>query len=221
MGMAAIVAALLASRPLVQRCDSRRGLPAIVGTLVGLLMLMVQHREATHWDWMLHQPDQRETLSALHHLGEIARVEGVTRSQLLRIFDPAWRSWNGSFLHDRPQAFHLMNLAVQAPEHVEQPLADGEARSRMLARLTRDEIVALSSGTCVSLTPAQPDPMARTVAIARRVEIHGASEWKEGRFHQTYWPSYIEFEFDSTRRGPLLVLTRTSRRPRCRRVLVR
>ncbi len=92
MGMAAVVAAFLASWPLVKRCDSRRGLPAIVGTIVGLLMLVAQHHEVKQWDWMLNQPGQRETLSALHHLGEIARDEGVSRSQLLRMFDPAWRS---------------------------------------------------------------------------------------------------------------------------------
>ncbi len=221
MGMAAIVAALLASWPLVKRCDSRRGLPAIVGTTVGLLMLIAQHREAKHWGWMLNQPDQRETLSALHHLGEIARIERVTRSQLLRIFDPVWRSWNGSVLHDRPQAFHLMNLAVQAPEDVEQRLADAEARSRLLARLKREEIVALSSGTCASLRPGQPGATARTVAIARRVEIHGASEWKEGRFHPTVLAFLPRVRIRFNVASPLLGLTRTSGRPRYRRVLVR
>ena len=38
-----------------------------------------------------------------------------------------------------------MNLAVQAPDDVEQFLADAEARSRLLARLKRDEIVLRSA----------------------------------------------------------------------------
>ena len=206
VGLAAMVAALLASWPLVHRCDSRRGLPAIVGTIVGLLMLTVQRGEATHWNWMLRQPGQRETLSALHHLGTIARSEGVTRSQLLRIFDPAVRAWNESLLHDRPQAFHLMNLTVQAPDHVEHPLADGEARSRLLAQLKQEEIVMLGSGTCASLRPVQPGVSARTIANSRLVEIHEASEREDGRIRMSNGRSYIEFEFDSTPEAPYLLL---------------
>jgi hypothetical protein len=206
LGLAAIVAALLASWPLVRRCDSRRGVPAMIGTLVGLLMFTLQHAEATRWDWMLCQPDQRETLSAVHRVGEIARAEGVSRPQLLRIFDPAWRSWNGSLVHDCPPAFHLMNLAVQADDHLNHALDDGQARSRLLAQLSEQEIVALGSGTCSFLRPAQLEPMARIIAIARRVEIHEAFEWKEGRFRSRNWPSYIEFEFDATADGRYLLL---------------
>jgi hypothetical protein len=196
MGMAAVVAALLASWPLVKRCDSRRGLPAIVGTIVGLLMLVAQHREAKQWGWMLNQPGQRETLSALHHLGEIARDEGVSRSQLLRMFDPAWRSWNGSVQHDRPHAFHLMRLAVRAPDNVELPLADHEARSRLLACLTQEECMALGAGTIASPASLQPDVLSQTLAIARSIEIQSAIDEESGPFRMTNRSAYVEFAFD-------------------------
>ena len=48
----------------------------------------------------------------------IGNAEGVSRSQLMRIFDPVYRNWNGSIMNRPPAAFHLMNLAVQAPEEV-------------------------------------------------------------------------------------------------------
>ena len=132
LGLVTMVAAVLASWPLFRRCDARRGLPALIAAFVGLVTMLVQSGEASHWNWMLRQPDQRVTLSVLHHLGELARAEGVSRSQLMRIFDPVYRNWNGSVMNDRPYAFHLMNLAVQAPEQVERPLPDEQARARLL-----------------------------------------------------------------------------------------
>ena len=177
LGLAAIVATLLAAWPLVRRCDSRRGMPAFIGAAVGLLMLTVQRGEATRWNWMLNQPGQKETLSALHHLGEIARSEGVTRSQLVRIFDPAWRGWNGSVFHDRPRASHLMQMAVSAPDQVEHLHSDEEARSRLVARLTKNERIALGDGSVISPMPIPSDVEARTLAIAAVLRAMGFPNW--------------------------------------------
>ena len=206
LGLVTIVAAILASWPLVRRCDARRGLPALLAALVGLVTMLVQSGEASHWNWMLRQPDQRITLSVLHHLGELASAEGISRSQLMRIFDPVYRNWNGSVMNDRPYAFHLMNLAVQAPEQVERPLPDDKARARLLAWLMPVERIALGAGTCASLVPSHLEPDARTLSISRRVAVHEVSEFKPGRFHPKNWPAYIEYEFDRAPRARYLVL---------------
>jgi hypothetical protein len=195
VGLVTIVATLLASWPAVRRCDALRGRPALIATLVGLTTMLIHSGDASYWRWMLDEPDQRATLSALNHLGELALAEGVPRSQLIRIFDPVYRSWNQSLLVDCPRAFHLMNLAVQAPERVEQNLPDEKARTRLLAWLTENERIALAGGTCASLVPVHAE-RARTLSIARRVDVHEVKELAPGRFRRQGSPGYIEFEFD-------------------------
>jgi hypothetical protein len=206
LGSVTIVAAILASGRLARLCDAHRGLPAFIAALVGLFTMFVQSGEASYWDWILKQPDQRATLAAVHHVGELARREGIPRSQLMRIFDPVYRPWNGSVMNDRPYAFHMMNLAVEAPAQVTSPLADAQARDRLLAWLTPAERIALAAGTCVSLSPAHLDPKARTVSIARRVATHEVDEFTPGRFHPEHWPAYVEFEFDDAPPAHYLVL---------------
>ena len=165
LGLLTVVAAVLASWPVLRRCDTRRGLPALLAAFVGLITMFVQAEEASKWNWMLRQPDQRVTLSALHHLGQLARDEGLPRSQLMRVFDPVFRPWNGSVMHDNPNAFHLMNLAVEAPEQVERSVPDDRARALLLASLTPVERIALGAGTCPSQVSGRPQTEARTVSV--------------------------------------------------------
>jgi len=198
LGAATTIAALLSAWPLLRRCDQRRGLPAIIGTLVGLVALAVQHREHAAWEWMLHQPDQKATLNTLHHVGTLARQEGIPRSQLVRIFDPCYRSWNGSILNGHPDTFPLMELAIGAPEHVAHGLPDQEARDRLLSRLNPVERLILGSGTCVSLNPASLPADAQTLTVARPVELHNAKEIARGQYRGENGASYLEFEFDAT-----------------------
>ncbi len=206
IGLAATVAALLSAWPMIRRCDTRRGLPTLVGTAVGLVMLAVQAHEATEWHWALHQPDQRATFKALHRVGAIARDEGIPREQLLGIFDPAYRLWNASVRTNRPYAFHIMNLAIQAPERVEHPISDAEARSRLLTRLTPAERICLGAESCPSPNLSRTLPDLKTLAVARRLEVSKASEIKPGRFRLMEWPSYIEYEFDPTTEANYLAL---------------
>jgi hypothetical protein len=206
MGLAATVAALLSSWPMIRRCDTRRGLPTLVGAAVGLVMLAVQAHEATQWHWMLHQPDQRATFEALHRVGVIARDEGIPREQLLWIFDPAYRPWNGSVRSNRPYAFHIMNLAIQAPERVEHLISDAEARSRLMRHLTPAERICLGAGSCPSAKLPRSLPDMQTLAVARRLEVSKASEIKPGRFRLMEWPSYIEYEFNPTTEARFLAL---------------
>ena len=198
-GLAAVLAAVLAAWRPIRRCDARVGLPAMVGTGVGLVMLVVQHHEVSKsWHWMLRQRGQMPTLAVLHRVGLVAREEGITRDQLLRIIDPAYRPWNASLVGDCLYAFPLVKLVAEAPMQVARPLGDDEARSLLRERLTREERLALASGACVSLNPGRPGPDARTLAVARRVRINQAREIEPGHYVSDQGPGAIVFEFDPT-----------------------
>ena len=206
-GLAAVVSAVLATWRPIRRCDTRRGLPAVVGTAASLVMLVVQHHEVnTCWNWMLHQPGQMATLAALRRVGCVAREEGITRDQLLRIIDPAYRPWNASLVGDCLYAFPLVKLVAEAPTQVARPLGDDVARSLLRNRLTREERMALASGACVSLNPARPGPHARTIAVARRVQINQAREIEPGHYVSDQGPGAIVFEFDPTPGARFLML---------------
>jgi hypothetical protein len=185
LGAAALIATLLSAWPLCRRCDNRRGLPAVIGTFVGLVALAIQRDEAADWRWMLYQPDQKATLEVLHRVGGLARQEGIPRSQLVRIFDPCFRPWNGSVLHDHPDTFHLMELAAAAPDAVAQPLPDPVARRQILAHLTQYERTVLGAGACVSFNPPRLSADAKTVAVARRVAMGSADDIER----PIHWPA--------------------------------
>jgi hypothetical protein len=207
VGVATILAALLASCPRLRRWNSWRGAPAAVGALAGLVVLVVQQHEAKHWDWMLlGYPDQKPTLAVVHRVGQAARIEGISRSQLLRIFDPALRGWNESVLHNRPYAFHPLNLAIDAPDYVARPIPDHEARRRLVTRLSPAERMALGAGGCVSPDPPRGGPQADTLAVARRVVLQGVREVHPGRFRSELVPGSIVFEFDPAPDARFLML---------------
>lgn len=167
--------------------------------------MAAQARETSRWGWMLDQPDQRATLAAVHHVGELAHAHGISRPQLERVFDPVYRSWNGSLVNDCPRAFHLMNLAVQAAKTVDRPIADEKARAILLAQLAPVERIALGAGTCASLVAARA-PQAQTLSIARRVATHDVNEFKPGSFKRDRLPGYIEYEFGPAAGARYLVL---------------
>ena len=90
-------------------------------------MLAVQRHEVNTWNWLLGYSDQRPTLAALDHVRRVARDEGITREQLVRIVAPALRPWNAPLLTDTPASFSLMKL-VEAPIQVSRPRSDADAR---------------------------------------------------------------------------------------------
>ena len=80
IGLAAVLAAVLAAWRPIRRCDARRGLPALVGAVVGLMMFGVQRHEVNTWCWLLGYSDQRPTLAALDHVRRVACEEDITRA---------------------------------------------------------------------------------------------------------------------------------------------
>ncbi len=207
LGLTAVFAALLSAWRPIRRCDTRPGLPALVGTVVGLVMLVIQHHEASnpYLTFLLHQPDQKATMAALHRLGQVARLEGITRAQLQRLVPPALRGWNEAILGGRESAFSMMKL-VDAPDQVDHPRSDDEVRSLLRARLTPAERIAVGSGACASFSPGQPNADARTLAVARRLELNQVREDKPGQYRSDVSVGYIRFEFDPTPEARFLVL---------------
>jgi peptidoglycan/LPS O-acetylase OafA/YrhL len=197
MGLAALLACLLAAWPWVRRQDAFSFQPAILGIVVGLTALQVYRGEEDHWRWMMRcLPDQKATMSALERLRRVAEAEGVPRDQLLRVFDPALRPWNACLLHSYPPAFPLMKL-VQAFPTVQHPLSDDAARNRLLARLSSQDRQVLGAGACASMSPGRPAPDSQTVAIARLVEVQQARETSPGHYRWVNWPSYLEYEVET------------------------
>jgi hypothetical protein len=197
LGLSAVLAALLAAWRPIRRCDARRGLPALVGAVVSLVVLAVQHQEVETWTDLFRYPDQRATLAALERVGRVAREEGITRAQLVRIVAPALRSWNAPLLTDTTYAFPLMKL-VEAPEQLARPRTDDEARRLLRARLTPAERRALGSGACASLSPGRPGADAVTLAIARRIELNDLRQDRPGRYRSDRGPGSLKCIFDPT-----------------------
>jgi hypothetical protein len=204
IGMAAVLAAVLAAWRPIRRCDRRHALPALAGTVVGMMMLAIQHREVDSWSWLLNYSDQRATFAALDRVGRVAKEEGITRAQLIRIVAPALRPWNAPLLTDDPALFSLMKL-VAAPEHVARARTDGEARNLLLARLTHAERAALGAGACASLNSVQPGADARMVSVGRCFELQHIREDQPGRYRSNLVPGAVKFAFDHTTQARFLV----------------
>jgi hypothetical protein len=204
LGLAALLAAVLASLSVVRRCDKSPVRSVFVGILAGLLALAVNRPEQKSWRWMLGQPDQKATLAALYRVGEVARAEGISRDQLSRIFDSALRSWNGC-LRDH-WAFPLTKLVVQAPEKTLVALPDDVARARLMSRLKPDEWLVIQAGACVSMNPARPDREAKGLATARLVVANHASEVIPGHYRWEHRPFYLEYEVDAPAEARFLEL---------------
>ncbi len=208
VGMAAVIATLLAACRPIRRIDARPVLASLVGASVALIMLAVQSRKALdHWSHLTHQPDQQRTLAALHTTRRVARNQGISRAQLMRITTPVMRVWDVGVLPDCPLAFPLMML-VEVPDKVDHPRSDDEARAILSTRLNRFHRAALGYGACASFNPKAPGPEARTLAVGKVVEMARFHQNASGRYtSERAVPGSIKFAFDRTLGARFLDLT--------------
>ena len=205
-GLAAVSCALLAALRPVRRCDIRPGLSAVLGSLVGLLLLAIHYPELVdNWSFYMDHPDQCRTLSALQRVGSVARDEGLTRAQLVRISAPIARRWCAGILPNRPMGFPLMML-VEAPNETATPRTDEEARGLLRDRLTPPERAALGSAACAPFGPGLPGGDARTLAVAKLAGLNQIQETRPGHYRRPLAPGSMVFQFDRTSDARFLVL---------------
>ena len=206
LGLVAVMAAILSSWRLIRWCDARAGLPEVLGTIVGLTLMVVNHREIDdHFAPMLRHPDLKATMSALHKVRQVAASEGIGRSQLDRIITPAVRSWNRGVLDWNPEQFSLMRL-VEVPEGSVAMCSDAEARAILQARLTRADRLALGAGSCAYLRRGHAPADVSGVSSATQVGLHQVSQMGPGRYRALEPGGFIKFEFQSTTQPRYLVL---------------
>jgi hypothetical protein len=197
LGACVVLASVVSAIPAVRRWDRSRLRPLVIGVLTGFLTLFANREGVNDWRWMLVQPDQKQTLAALHRVGQLAREEGVTREQLTRVFDPVLRPWNDP-LRINPPYFHFMKMVEQAPINVARPLGDDEARTRLMNRLTEPERIALTMGAVYTLSASSPAADAETLVVGRVVSIEHARQVEPGHYRSETWPAYIEYEIDAS-----------------------
>ena len=205
IGLAAVLAAVLAAWRPIRRCDARRGLPALVGAVVGLTMLAVQRHEVNTWCWLLGYSDQRPTLAALDHVRRVACEEGITRAQLARIVAPALRPWNAPLLTDTPASFSLMKL-VEAPIQVSRARSDHDARILLSSRLTYARASRFGIRR-MRIAQSWPPGRRRSRGLDRPVSrAPEHSRRPTGRYRSNLVPGSIKFAFDPANEPRFLVL---------------
>ena len=202
-GMGAVLAAVLASNSWIRKLDRFALLPALFGTGVGLLALFINRPETQIpvFQRMLVSPDQIPTLKALHHVGELAKNDGITRDQLKHLISPVVRNW----LFGRP--FEISALINQAPQTVLAPMPDAEALNHLMTHLSLEEQLSIQIGACVSLNPPEPDANAHYVATSSLVKIQGLSEISPGHYQRQEWPAFLEYTLDTTSNCRFLALS--------------
>jgi hypothetical protein len=198
LGLASVLASVLASRRLIRRCDARDALPAVLGTFAGVVMFAVQYHEVESDCFpMLHHPDQQATMAALHHVQELAVQEGISRTHLERLITPAVRSWNVAIKNYRTEYLSFMKL-LDVPETAIRRRSDDEVRDLLEKRLTPAQRLALGSGACAYLRPAVTDPHAQPLSVARLVRLSHISEVAPRQYRSEDVPAFILLEFQPT-----------------------
>ena len=152
---------------------------------VGICVIaaILQSRNTIHWSWMMDQPDQAGTLSALMKLQAVVDNLNVPDSQLLRIFPPVRRGWNASVLELRPDAFPLVRLISERVDD-DRPETQGDelVSERIYQAIGQENWLILRSGRLLNLdsvkSPQNGQEIIIKADILEKAEQEGPSRWK-------------------------------------------
>jgi hypothetical protein len=152
---------------------------------VGICVIaaILQSRNIIHWSWMMDQPDQAGTLSALMKLQAVVDNLNVPDSQLLRIFPPVRRGWNASVLELRPDAFPLVRLISERVDD-DRPETQGDelVSERIYQAIGQENWLILRSGRLLNLDSIKSLQNGHEIIIKadvlEKAEQEGPSRWK-------------------------------------------
>ncbi len=152
---------------------------------VGICVIaaILQSRNIIHWSWMMDQPDQAGTLSALMKLQAVVDNLNVPDSQLLRIFPPVRRGWNASVLELRPDAFPLVRLISERVDD-DRPETQGDelVSERIYQAIGQENWLILRSGRLLNLDSIKSLQNGQEIIIKadvlEKAEQKGPSRWK-------------------------------------------
>jgi hypothetical protein len=152
---------------------------------VGICVIaaILQSRNTAHWSWMMDQPDQAGTLSALMQLQAVVDNLNVPDSQLLRIFPPVRRGWNASVQELRPDAFPLVRLISERMDD-DRPETQGDelVSERIYQAIGQENWLILRSGRLLNLDSVKSLQNGQEIIIKadvlEKAEQEGPSRWK-------------------------------------------
>ncbi len=164
-------------------CIPKSGLREFMKVSICIIAAILQSRNTLHWSWMMDQPDQAGTLSALMQLQAAADEVGVPESQLIRIFPPVRRGWNASVLELRPDAFPLVRLiSKRVDDDRTETQSDELVSERIYRAIGQENWLNLRSGRLLNLDSIKTQQNGQEIIVKadvlEKAEQEGPTRWK-------------------------------------------
>ena len=164
-------------------CIPKSGSREFMKVSICIIAAILQSRNTVHWSWMMDQPDQAGTLSALMQLQAMADEVGVPESQLIRIFPPVRRGWNASVLELRPDAFPLVRLiSKRVDDDRTETQSDELVAERIYRAIGQENWLNLRAGRLLNLDSIKTQQNGQEIIVKadvlEKAEQEGPNRWK-------------------------------------------
>ena len=187
-------------------CIPKSGLRDFLKVSICIIAAILQSRNTLHWSWMMDQPDQAGTLSALMQLQAMADEVGVPESQLIRIFPPVRRGWNASVLELRPDAFSLVRLISKRVDNERiETESDERVSERIYRAIGQENWLNLRSGRLLNLDSIKTQQNGQEIIVKadvlEKAEQEGPTRWKI-----LDYGGYLEFSIPDFKKTESIIL---------------
>jgi hypothetical protein len=187
-------------------CIPKSGLREFMKVSICIIAAILQSRNTLHWSWMMDQPDQAGTLSALMQLQAMADEVGVPESQLIRIFPPVRRGWNASVLELRPDAFPLVRLiSKRVDDDRTETQSDELVSERIYRAIGQENWLILRSGRLLNLDSIKTQQNGQEIIVKadvlEKAEQEGPTRWKI-----LDYGGYLEFSIPDFKKTESIIL---------------